>query len=143
MAENLPKIGRVRRYFASYCQYSSRYDRFKNGDVANAFRAEFSNGSLMDNGVYGVYPMVALFRSAAVRALGCGAAAYGVDGQGTLVCRYDGMDAVVVHSKIADSSLPSEIQGENGRIVIDRINAIDSAWIIFRDGTQGRYFRSA
>ncbi len=90
----------------------------------------------MDIGVYGVYPMVALFRSAAVRALGCGAAAYGVDGQGTLVCRYDGMDAVVVHSKIADSSLPSEIQGENGRIVIDRINAIDSAWIIFRDGTQ-------
>lgn len=67
----------------------------------------------------------------------------GVDGQGTLVCRYDGMDAVVVHSKIADSSLPSEIQGENGRIVIDRINAIDSARIIFRDGTQEGYFRSA
>ena len=60
----------------------------------------------------------------------------GVDGQGTLVCRYDCMDAVVVHSKIADSSLPSEIQGENGRIVIARINAIDSARIIFRDGTQ-------
>ena len=136
VAENLPKIGRVRRYFASYCQYSSRYDRFKNGDVANAFRAEFSNGSLMDIGVYGVYPMVALFGRPQSVLSDAVLLHTGVDGQGTLVCRYDGMDAVVVHSKIADSSLPSEIQGENGRIVIDRINAIDSARIIFRDGTQ-------
>ena len=136
VAENLPKIGRVRRYFASYCQYSSRYDRFKNGDVANAFRAEFSNGSLMDIGVYGVYPMVALFGRPQYVLSDAVLLHTGVDGQGTLVCRYDGMDAVVVHSKIADSSLSSEIQGENGRIVIDRINAIDSARIIFRDGTQ-------
>lgn len=134
--ENLPRIGRVRRYFASYCQYSSRYDRFKRGDVANAFRAEFSNGSLMDIGVYGVYPMAVLFGRPQSVLSDAELLHTGVDGQGTLVCRYDGMDAVIVHSKIADSSLPSEIQGEEGRIVIDRINAIDRARIIFRDGRQ-------
>ena len=29
--DNLYKLGPIRRYFASYCQYSSRYDAFKQG----------------------------------------------------------------------------------------------------------------
>ena len=55
--ENLHKIGKVRRYFASYCQYSSRYDKYKEGIVLNAFKRELSNGSLMDIGVYCIHPM--------------------------------------------------------------------------------------
>ena len=27
--EQLPRLGTIRRYFASYCQYSSRYDKFR------------------------------------------------------------------------------------------------------------------
>lgn len=132
----LPRIGPVRRYFASYCQYSSRYDRFKQGQDANVFSPAFSGGSLVDIGVYGVYPMAVLFGmpedivSKALLLRG------GVDGQGSLICRYRDMEAVIVHSKIADSSLPSEIQGEQGRIVIDRINTIDRARIVWRDGSQ-------
>jgi len=34
---NLHKIGPIRRYFASYCQYSSRYDAYKKGTVLNVF----------------------------------------------------------------------------------------------------------
>ena len=41
----LPKAGTLRRYFASYCQYSSRYDKFKEGIVLNAFKPELSNGA--------------------------------------------------------------------------------------------------
>ena len=33
----LGEIGAIRRYFSSYCQYSSRYDRFREGTVLNAF----------------------------------------------------------------------------------------------------------
>ena len=132
----LPRIGPVRRYFASYCQYSSRYDRFKAGETANVFSPEFSGGSLVDIGIYGVYPMVVLFGRPEKIASHALVLRSGVDGQGSLLCRYPGMEAVVVHSKIADSSLPSEIQGEQGRIVIDRINTIDRARIIWRDGSQ-------
>ena len=32
--EYLEKIGTIRRYLACYCQYSSRYDKFKNGITA-------------------------------------------------------------------------------------------------------------
>ena len=49
--DNLYKIGKVRKYFASYCQYSSRYDKYKAGEVLNAFKNELSNGALMDIGV--------------------------------------------------------------------------------------------
>ena len=43
--EQLSKIGTVRRYFASFCQYSSRYDAYRAGTVLNAFNPELSNGA--------------------------------------------------------------------------------------------------
>ena len=41
--ENLPKLGKIRRVTFQMCQYSSRYDKFKNGIIENAFRPELSN----------------------------------------------------------------------------------------------------
>lgn len=120
--DNLYRVGTVRRYFASYCQYSSRYDALKEGRVANAFRPELSNGAVMDIGVYCLYPMVALFGSPSEVVASTFRLSTGVDGQGTVICRYDGFDAVVIYSKIADSMLPTEIQGESGTLTIDRIN---------------------
>lgn len=119
----LPRIGRVRRYFASYCQYSSRYDNLKRGIVANAFKPELSNGAVMDIGVYCLYPMVALFGKPQNLFSQCVKLSTGADGQGTVVAGYDGFDAVAIYSKIADSTLPTEIQGEEGTIVIDHINS--------------------
>ena len=52
--EHLKDLGTIRRYFASYCQYSSRYDKFKEGIVLNAFKPELSNGAMMDIGIYTV-----------------------------------------------------------------------------------------
>lgn len=120
--DNLYRVGTVRRYFASYCQYSSRYDALKEGRVANAFRPELSNGAVMDIGVYCLYPMVALFGKPSAVVSSTLKLATGVDGQGTVISRYDGFDAVVMYSKIADSMLPTEIQGESGTLTIDRIN---------------------
>ena len=44
--DNIHRIGTPRRYFASFCQYSSRYDKFKEGVVLNAFRPELSMAQL-------------------------------------------------------------------------------------------------
>lgn len=113
--DNLYKLGTVRRYFASYCQYSSRYDAYRQGNVLNAFNPEYSNGSLMDLGIYCLYPMVALFgKPDAVKAAGHMLTS-GVDGEGSMVMSYPDMDAVIMHSKITDSYLPAEIQGRTGR----------------------------
>ena len=123
LKDNLGRIGKVRRYFASYCQYSSRYDKFKAGELPNAFNPLLSNGAIMDIGVYTVYPMVALFgRPEKVSASGVKLSS-GVDGQGAVTFDYaDGMQATVLYSKIADSKLRSEIQGEDGLISLDTIN---------------------
>jgi predicted dehydrogenase len=121
---NLKRIGKVRRYFACYCQYSSRYDKYKEGIVLNAFNPEYSNGAMMDIGIYTVYPMVVLFgRPLKIDASGV-VLSSGVDGQGAVNFLYEGMNATVLYSKIANSSLPTEIQGEEGNITLDRINII-------------------
>lgn len=122
--ENIHRIGVIRRYFSSYCQYSSRYDKFKEGVVLNAFNPALSNGAMMDIGIYTVYPMVVLFgRPLKVEASGI-VLSSGADGQGAINFLYEGMNATVLYSKIADSSLPTEIQGEEGNLVLDRINII-------------------
>lgn len=133
--DNLYKIGRIRRYFASYCQYSSRYDAFMQGTVLNAFNPIYSNGSLMDLGTYCIYPMVTLFgKPDSIQAVGV-LLSSGVDGEGSMVLKYKDMDAVIMYSKISDSYLPAEIQGENGTLVIDKINQPYSVKIHYRDGT--------
>jgi predicted dehydrogenase len=122
--DNLKRIGTVRRYFACYCQYSSRYDKYKQGILPNAFRPEYSNGATMDIGVYTIYPMVVLFGPPQrVEASGI-VLPSGADGQGAVNFLYEGMNATVLYSKIANSALPAEIQGEEGIITADRINII-------------------
>ena len=132
--ENLSKIGTVRRYFSSYCQYSSRYDKYREGIVLNAFNPEFSNGAMMDIGVYTIYPLVVLFgRPQEIKATGIKLSS-GVDGQGSICLSYPEMEATVIYSKIANSSLPTEIQGEEGNITLNRINIIESVKLTHRKG---------
>jgi scyllo-inositol 2-dehydrogenase (NADP+) len=133
--EHLHRLGRVRRYVASYCQYSSRYDAYKQGTVLNAFKPELSNGSLMDLGVYCIYPLAVLFgKPDQVQASGLMLES-GVDGEGSLLLKYKEMDAVIMHSKITSSYLPVEIQGEDTTMVIDRINQPGRVELRFRDGS--------
>ncbi|MDM5317207.1 Gfo/Idh/MocA family oxidoreductase [Fictibacillus sp. b24] len=132
--ENLHKIGTVRRYFANSCQYSSRYDKYKEGTILNAFRPEFSNGSLMDIGIYCLYPMVVLFGEPESVKANAYLLESGVDGEGSILLNYNDKEAVVMYSKISNSYVPSEIQGENGSILIDHIQDMTKIEIRYRDG---------
>jgi scyllo-inositol 2-dehydrogenase (NADP+) len=133
--QSLHKIGKIRRYVASYCQYSSRYDAYKEGTVLNAFKPEFSNGSLMDLGVYCIYPMVVLFGEPTDLKAQSIMLESGVDGQGSILLKYNDMEASIMYSKISNSYLPSEIQGEKGSMFIDKISAPEHVEIRFKDGT--------
>ncbi|MCU6710249.1 Gfo/Idh/MocA family oxidoreductase [Paenibacillus sp. J5C_2022] len=132
--ENLGRIGQVRRYFASFCQYSSRYDAYKAGNVMNAFKPELSNGALVDIGIYCIYPAVALFgKPKAVKATGYMLES-GVDGEGSILLEYEHMDAVLMYSKITHSSLPAEIQGEDASLIINKISEPTGITLAYRDG---------
>ena len=89
--------------------------------MLNAFRPELANGAMMDIGVYTIYPLVALFgKPQSINAQGI-VLSSGVDGQGAVNMQYKGLNATILYSKIANSHLPAEIEGEDGNILIDRI----------------------
>ncbi len=137
--ELMPRIGKVRRVNLSFCQYSSRYDKFKNGIVENAFDPTLWNGAFMDMGVYPVSLLLQLFGepddfiSKAVFLPGS------IDGQGTMICSYPDMTATLMWSKITQDTLPSEIQGEGGSIIIDKVSKPTEIELVMRDGTRSVY----
>ena len=57
----LPRIGKIRRASFEFCQYSSRYDRFKDGIIENAFNPALGNAAVSDIGVYCIHSLVRLF----------------------------------------------------------------------------------
>lgn len=136
LKNHIEEIGTIRRYFSCYCQYSSRYDKLKEGIVMNAFDPALSNGAVMDLGVYTIFPMVVLFgRPLKISATGLKLSTE-ADGQGAVNFEYEGMNATVLYSKIADSALPTEIQGEDGTITADRINIINKVSLKNRNGEE-------
>ena len=122
LLKHLPRLGTIRRASFRYCQYSSRYDKFKEGIIENAFDLQYSNGALMDIGVYCIHPLVRLFGMPDSIQTDVLLLHNGIDGAGTIMAHYPNMQAELVYSKISNSRTPSEIQGENGTIVIDGIN---------------------
>ena len=121
--EYIPRLGAIRRATLEYCQYSSRYDRFKGGTVLNAFDPYMKNSALADIGIYPLHTCVSLFGEPKKIASSSVFLDNGFEGAGTAVLSYDGMTATVIYSKITDSVNPSVIEGELGSLTFDKINA--------------------
>ena len=134
--ENLPRIGKLRRATFEFCQYSSRYDSYREGIVQNAFNPELGNAAVMDIGVYCIHSLVRLFgMPKSIRALST-KLPNGFDGSGIVLMEYDGMTAEAVYSKIAVSVNPSVLQGEDGSIMIDYISRPETIRLRLREGSR-------
>lgn len=134
--KNLYKLGCIRKANLQYGRYSSRYDDFKRGEVQNIFSLDLSAGALMDIGVYCVHTMLELFDSPdciyAVPVI----LNNGIDGAGTILAKYDQMIVELSYSKITNSCTPSQIQGENGVMLISDISSQRNIVIIYNNGTR-------
>lgn len=140
--ENMYKLGTVRRATFQYCQYSSRYDKFKAGIIENAFKPELSNGALMDIGVYCSHSMMSLFGEPESVFAQSYMIPNSIDGEGTIVVNYPEMMGEIIYSKITNSKLPSQIQGEKGAMIIREIPHPQHIEIIYNDGTKEEYIKS-
>ena len=118
----LPKIGKLRKAFINFCQYSSRYPRYLAGENPNTFNPHFSNGSIMDIGYYCVASTVALFGAPKSVLASATLLDTGVDAHGSVCLNYGDFDVVISHSKVSNSNIASEIQGEEGTLVIEKIS---------------------
>ena len=122
LQQTLPKLGQIRKAFINYCQYSSRYQRYLDGENPNTFNPAFSNGSIMDIGFYCLASAVALWGEPKQVQASASLLESGVDAHGVVVMDYGDFSVTLQHSKVSDSTLPSEIQGEAGALVIEKIS---------------------
>ena len=130
----LPKLGKIRRVHLEYCQYSSRYDRFKAGEVLNAFDPNMKNTALADIGIYPLHICMLLFGSPKAVLSSSLFLENGFEGMGNITLTYDGMCANIVYSKITDSVTPSVIEGECGSLTFDKLNAPTEIKLKLRGG---------
>ena len=134
--QNLPRIGKLRRATFEFCQYSSRYDSFREGIIQNAFNPELGNAAVMDIGVYCIHSLVRLFGAPKnVKAFST-KLSNGFDGSGIVLLEYEDMTAEAVYSKVAVSVSPSGLQGEDGSIMIDYISKPESVSLRLRESAR-------
>lgn len=139
--EQIPKIAPIRRLTLQRCRYSSSYDSFKAGNPEHVFELKLSNGALMDIGCYPVHILVRLFGMPDRIQADAIKLSNGADGAGTILAHYDGMQAEILYSKIADTKVPSQIQGENGCLIIPDLSHPRKIQMFGRDGTE-KVFRT-
>lgn len=133
LMNNISKIDNIRKINFQYCQYSSRYNNFKNGIIENAFKPELSNGAIMDIGVYCIHPMMYLFGLPKKIMATSTKLKNGIDGAGSILLDYENMIGEIGYSKIFNSDIESYIIGENGGIFINHIADSNTIRIKFND----------
>lgn len=129
----LPRLGTLRRVSLRYEKRSARYDHVLAGEQTNIFDPALGGSALRDLGVYPLHALVRLLGAPrSIHGVRVGIAS-GTDGLGSALAAYDGFVADVAWSKITDTALPSEIQGETASLSIDAIDAPRRLTITPRD----------
>lgn len=124
----IPKIGKIRKVIMMFGKYSSRYDAYLRKENPTTFQRELYNGSLMDIGIYVLADTIALFGKPKETFATASLLDTGVDCLGTMVLKYEDFDAVLMHSKVTNTDIISEIQGEEGNIYIKGASTIDKVF---------------
>ncbi len=134
LKQSMEKAGKIHKAFFNYCQYSSRYQRYLDGENPNTFNPAFSNGSIMDIGFYVLASAVALWGEPKRVQATASLLASGVDAHGVAVLDYGDFSVTLQHSKVSDSVLPSEIQGEAGSLVMEKLSECQKLSFVPRGG---------
>ncbi len=130
-----PKLGTLRRVVFDYCQYSSRYDKFKAGEVMNAFNPDYSNAAVMDIGCYIIHVTARLFGrpkrilSTSVKL------SNGFEGAGHVLLDYGDMKAELSYSKITESVSPNQFMGEDATLTLGKITMPHDIQIHYHRGS--------
>ncbi len=125
LKETLRDAGRVVTARLDFCQRSSKIDRIWAGERFSSFSKDACGGALMDLGVYAIYLSLMLFGyPKAVHAFST--PILDVDGTDTVILCYDGFQAVITLSKLAESRIRSEIICEKGTVTTDLISQLQN-----------------
>lgn len=142
ISELLPSLGTIRMIQANYAQYSSRYDRYLNGEITPVFNPEIAGGCLRDLNIYNLCFCIGLFGPPRTIHFLKNLGYNGVDTSGTLVMHYPTSVAVISASKDSDGHNYGCIQGEKGYIDIKGSVSIIEEFTLYIRGEEPVTFRA-
>ena len=117
LRKKIKELGEIKIVSLNYSQYSSRYDRFKAGEVPAVFDPQLSGGALMDLNVYNIHFAAGLFGEPQ----NCTYAANiqrGIDTSGVLLMDYRDFKVVCIGAKDCNAPTQLSIQGDKANITI-------------------------
>ncbi|MDD6033222.1 MAG: Gfo/Idh/MocA family oxidoreductase [Oscillospiraceae bacterium] len=129
------QIGRVTTASFDFSQLSSKYPAYERGETPNIFNPVCCTGSLMDLGIYCVYPALDLFGEPEEISASAGFLRTGADGWGTAVLRYPDKQVTLTWSKVGQSRLGSQILGDQGTVTLESISCLTGIRRWEKDGT--------
>lgn len=112
--DNLKEIGQLRYVHANYAQYSSRYDRYLNKDVAPAFSPKNAGGALYDLNIYNLHFIMGVLGKPNEVIYRPNLGFNGIDISGTALLDYNDFTVVCSAAKDSESISGIVFQGEKG-----------------------------
>lgn len=130
--ENISKVGEIKIVQCNFSQYSSRYDKYKNGEVLPVFDPKLNGGALYDINIYNIHLVARLFGEPKNIEYFGNKGFNGVDTSGILMLDYDKFKAVCIGAKDSGSPNFVIIQGDEGYIKINSAtNLIENIEVSF------------
>lgn len=122
--EHMADIGELKSMNCTFCQYSSRYDALKRGEVTNIFNPKFAGGALMDINVYNIHFVAGLLGAPDCVQYFAGTHENGVDLHGTLVMQYGDVICQCTGAKDSRCENSAQILGDKGYMHITPCSSI-------------------
>lgn len=134
--ELLPDLGNIKIVECNYSKYSSRYDKFKMGEILPTFDPKFSGGALMDLNIYNIHYAVGLFGKP-VNVEYYPNIEKGIDTSGILIMDYEKFKCVCIGAKDCSASIVNNIQGDKGCIFVDTpVSVCKKFELLMNDGSR-------
>ena len=128
-------LGHISIVRFDFSQLSSKYPALMAGELPNIFNPALATGGLMDLGIYCVFPAIDLFGMPQRILASATFLSTGADGCGGGILQYPDCEVHITYSKIGQSTVGSEIIGDNGTLVIPSISQLTDMHIMRGDKT--------
>lgn len=139
LRELLPRIGTIKIATVNYSQYSSRYDKFRAGEMLPAFDPTKAGGALMDLGLYNLQYLIGLF-GAPKKTTYLANVERGIDTSGVTLLDFGDFKAVSVAAKDCAAPIMNVIEGTDGYLLqTTPANNCGEITLHLNDGTEEHF----
>lgn len=120
LKDQLDRAGNIKLANLNYSQYSSRYDKYRQGIVENAFDPNMEGGALADINVYNLHLAVGLFGKPKRITYYPNIGFNGIDTSGVAVLEYPDFQVVCTGAKDSATKFNAWISGDDGAFYITK-----------------------